>query len=270
MALAGAVWTATDDRNLGLIAAGVAFYGLFAVFPGMAAMILLWGFFADPAAVMATLDLAGELIPAEALALLKSQIGALVAANARAVGWAAAPPLMLALYAGYNGVAALLSGLSAIHGRPQRGGWLRLLVALAMTLALAAAVLGGLAAVIFVPVALAFLPLGPFGGWMLAALPWAVLFSFVLMTLGFFYRFGPNRPVGPHTRILPGAMLAATLWAAASLGFSLYLANFGTYNQIYGSIGAVAALLMWFYISAYTVLLGAAFNAELSRLGAAQ
>ncbi|WP_343116343.1 YihY/virulence factor BrkB family protein [Ostreiculturibacter nitratireducens] len=265
-ALIAAVWNAADDRHLGLIAAGVAFYGLFAIFPGIAATIALWGYFSDPAVILSYLDTLSEFIPADAFSLLESQVKALVASNVSTLGWTSALSLLVALYSARAGVAALIQGLNAIYMRPQRDGLMRFLRAVLLTFVLIAVVLAALATVIFVPVALAFVPLGPVGGWLVTALPWIVLFIVVLGMIGMFYRYGPNRPSARGHWVSPGALLAALLWAGASVAFSLYLANFGTYNKIYGSIGAVVALLMWFYISAYTVLLGAAVNAELSRM----
>ncbi len=265
-ALIAAVYTAIDDRNLSLIAAGVAFFGLFAVFPGMAATIALWGYFSDPAVVLAYLDVAAEFIPAQAFSLLESQLRALIAANDSALGWASVVSLMVALYSAHAGVAALVQGLNAIHAVPRRGGLSRLLVSVTLTIALIGVVVTALLTVIFVPVALALVPLGPFQERLISALPWIVMFAMVLGTLAMLYRFGPSKTDGRDPWVGPGTLLAALMWAGASIAFSIYLANFNTYNRVYGSIGAVIALLMWFYISAYTVLFGAAVNAELSRL----
>ena len=265
-ALIAAVYKAIDDRNLSLIAAGVAFFGLFAVFPGMAATIALWGYFSDPAVVLAYLDVAAEFIPAQAFSLLEGQLRTLIAANDSALGWASVVSLMVALYSAHAGVAALVQGLNAIHGRRRRGGLSRLLVSVALTFALIGVVVTALLTVIVVPVALALVSLGPFEEWLISALPWIVMFVMVLGTLAMLYRFAPSKVDGRDPWVGPGTLLAALMWAGASIAFSIYLANFNTYNRVYGSIGAVIALLMWFYISAYTVLFGAAVNAELSRL----
>ena len=265
-ALIAAVYHAIDDRNLSLIAAGVAFFGLFAVFPGMAATIALWGYFSDPAVVLAYLDVAAEFIPAQAFSLLEGQLRALIAANDSALGWASILSLMVALYSAHAGVAALVQGLNAIHALPRRSGLSRLLVSVALTIALIGVVVTALLTVIVVPVALALVSLGPFEEWLISSLPWIVMFVMVLGTLAMLYRFAPSKTDGRDPWVGPGTLLAALMWAGASIAFSIYLANFNTYNRVYGSIGAVIALLMWFYISAYTVLFGAAVNAELSRL----
>lgn len=253
------------ESQLGLIAAGVAFYGMFAVFPGMTATIALWSLVADPAAIATYMDVAAEFVPPEAWAILSGQITALLEGPKASLGWATVFSVFIALYSARAGVAALVQGLNVIHGSAQRSSLHGFFMGYALTLALVGVILLALATVVVVPLALAFLPLGSLRGWLLSALPWGAMFVLIVTALGMLYRFGPN--TGPKRQHLasPGAVLAALTWSGASLAFSYYLSNFGTYNRVYGSIGAVIALLMWFYISAYAVLLGAALNAELAR-----
>ncbi len=265
VSLARSVWHASDDRHLGLIAAGVAFYTMLAIFPGMAANIAIWGFFADPVVMRDYLAQIHDLIPDAAYGIIEAQLTALLAANSSTLGWTTVVSLAVALYSVHSGVSALVAGLNAIHASRSRSGIMRLVGSILLTLALIGLFLTALATVVILPLALNFLPLGPFTGYILTILPWAVMFVVVLVVLGLFYRWGPNMDAR-HPWITPGAVLAALLWAAASMAFSVYLANFGAYNRVYGSIGAVIALLMWLYISAYIVLLGAAINAERARM----
>lgn len=261
--LARTVGAVMDQRHAGVIAAGVAFYTLFALFPGMAATIAIWSFFADPAVMRDYLGQISDVIPDAAFELLASQLEALLAATPRAIGWTTSLSLMLALYSVHNAVSALVSGLNAIQGMRPRRGVLRVFATALLTLGIVAIALGALLIVVSVPLALHLLPLGPVETLILSSLPWLVMFLVLLLVLGLFYRWGPTGRSGAlrHSWFSPGAFVAALLWVAASIAFSLYLANFGVYNRIYGSIGAVAALLMWLYISAYIVLLGAALNA---------
>ena len=93
---------------------------------------------------------------------------------------------------------------------------------------------------------------------LVSALPWAGMFVLVILTIGILYRYGPNVKT-PRTPILTvGALFAAVLWSAGSIAFSAYLSSFNSYNRIYGSIGTVVALLMWFYLAGFSVLLGRA------------
>ncbi|WP_347311723.1 YihY/virulence factor BrkB family protein [Defluviimonas sp. SAOS-178_SWC] len=268
--LANAVWHAMDERNLGLIAAGVAFYTMFAIFPGMAATIAIWGFFADPVVMRDYLDQIHGLIPDAAYGVIENQLTTLLATNSSTLGWTTAVSLAVALYSVHNGVAALVTGLNAIHARRHRPGLMRILGSILLTMTLIALVLSALVVVVLVPILLNVIPLGPAEGFILRYLPWVVMFLVLMIVLGLFYRWGPNMEDERHSWLTPGAILAALLWAGASMAFSAYLTNFGSYNRIYGSIGAVIALLMWLYISAYIVLFGAVLNAERERLSRAQ
>ena len=147
---------------------------------------------------------------------------------------------------------------------------MRIVGSVLLTLTLIALVLAALGVVVLVPVVLNFFTLGWAGILILQYLPWTVMFLVLMLVLGLFYRWGPNSDGDRHSWLTPGAVLAALLWVAASMAFSFYLANFGSYNRIYGSIGTVIALLMWLYISAYIVLLGAVVNAENARLSRVQ
>ena len=260
------VWKTTNDRHLGLIAAGVAFFTMFAIFPALAAVIAIWGFWADPAVILAELESVRKLLPPEAFDLLQQQILDLVYANDSKIGWTTVLPLMVALWSARAGVAAMVQGLNAIHGVPNRNGLGDLVLSLVLTVALVGVSLVALVAVIVLPLVVAFVPLGPFAAQVLPLAKWSVMPAVVVFGLGLIYRFGPNRDPDHALKITPGIVLSLVLWLAASEAFSLYLTNFGNYNRVYGSIGAVIALLTWFYLSAYAVLLGAALNSTLAGL----
>ena len=251
-----------DQAHISLISAGVAFYAIFAIFPGITATIAIWSLVSDPNVIASYLDVAQSFIPEDAYELLNAQIGALLAGPRATLGWATAVSVVLALFSARAGVSALVQGINVIHRAPTRQMIHGVLAGYAITLALVAITLAAFAIIVIVPIGAAFLPLGILRGWLLTELPWAVMFALVLMGLGILYRFGPNRVESRAGWISLGAIIAALGWALGSLGFSYYLANFGAYNRVYGSIGAVVALLMWLYISAYVILVGAAINAE--------
>lgn len=261
-----AIWNALYDRHVGLIAAGVAFYSMFAIFPGMAATIAIWGIFSDPSVVETYLSTIRGLIPDAAFSLISGQLHTLVTNRTGGWHWATILSLGVALYSVHSAVAALMSGLNAVQDHDPRTGMMRMFSSLAMTLALLGVILTALGVVVAVPVALSLVAYGPAEALVLRFLPWAILFFMVKMTLGMFYRFGGQGEGGRHKWISSGSVVAALLWAMVSFAFSVYLENFGSYNRIYGSIGAVIALMMWLYLSAYIVLLGAVLNAELQRL----
>ncbi len=260
-----AVWWRVGDGHFGLIAAGVAFFAVFAVFPGLAASIAIWSIVADPLVIADYLEVAERFLPADAARLVHDQVMALLTAPRATLGWATFISLAVALFSARAGVAALIQGLDVVHRATPRG-WIRgFVVDFAMTGALILALLVGLVTVVAVPVLLRYIPLAGGGVRLLAILPWAAMFVLVLTCLSILYRFGPNmRGQTGRPWVSLGVIVATLAWSAVSFAFSAYLANFDSYNRIYGSIGAVAALLMWLYLSVWAVLLGGAINAELT------
>lgn len=253
-----------DETNLSLVAAGVAFYAMFAVFPGLTATISVWGMVADPTVIESYLEVADDFIPPAAYEILNDQIMSLLAGPRAGVGLTTVVTVAIALFSARAGVGALVRALNVIHGTKQRNTLWTLVTGYLMTLALVGVMLSALATVVVVPIALKFLPLGVLNGWLLSGLPWAAMLLLMLAALGILYRYGPNTEGHRDPILTYGAVVATLVWALVSLGFTFYLTNFGSYNKIYGSIGAVIALLMWLYLSTFSVLLGAALNAELA------
>jgi membrane protein len=254
-----------DERNLSLIAAGVAFYAMLALFPGLAAVIAIWGFFSDPQLVYDQLVLLERFVPADAYALIEAQVISLTSADDTTLGWASIISTIVALWTARSGVAALIRGLNAVHRAPTRAGLRSLMTAIALTLTLIVIAIVAMSTIIVFPIALALLPVGEASAQILELFRWVTVICVVTFGLGVLYRYGPNTGPNRPSWITPGALAATVIWAIVSAAFSIYLSNFGNYNEVYGSIGAVIALLMWFYISAWVVLLGGSLNAALKR-----
>jgi membrane protein len=269
-----AVAARVSDGHFGLIAAGVAFYAMFAVFPGLAAAVAVWGMFADPAIIEGYLIVAERFLPPEARQLIHDQVIGLITAPKAALQWTTVLSIGIALYSARAGVSALVQGLDVVH-RSKPRGWIKgYAVDFILTLALIGALFVALVTVVVVPILLSYFPSGTFSVWLTKVLPWAAMFILVLTCLSILYRFGPNVEGGFRSPwISVGVLVAALAWAGVSIGFSVYLANFNAYNAIYGSIGAVIILMMWLYLSVWAVLLGGAINAELDasiKLGSAR
>ncbi|MGB3406615.1 MAG: YihY/virulence factor BrkB family protein [Jannaschia sp.] len=259
------VFQQIDEKHLTLIAAGIAFYGILALFPAIAAIIALWGLIGDPTAILPQLEAFKGVMPGDVFEILSGQITALAETDGGALGWASRLSIMLALWSTRAGVAALMQGMNAVYEERNRQGLSQYLYAFLLTLALVTVALVAIGAIVFVPIILAFVPLGPTAELFLGAIRWIVAIAVLLAGAGVVYRYGPNRRAARLTWITPGAVLAVVLWGIASYGFSVYLSEFGNYNRVYGSIGTVIALLMWLFISGFLLLLGAALNAELER-----
>lgn len=256
----GELWTLSDERELDLIAAGIAFYGFLALFPSAAAVIAIWSFFADASVIREELELARAYLPVDAWSLIANQVESLLSLNSDNLGIATGLSLLLALWTARAGVAALMRGLNAIHGLPNRAGHWHHLRALVLTLVMIGLVICAMFAAVVAPLVLALIPLGRFAALALEALNLGLSLLLVVVGVALIYRLGLNRNIH-HPLFTRGILVAVIIWIGASRGFVVYLANFDTYNRIYGSIGAVVALLMWLYFSGYAILLGAAVDA---------
>ena len=255
----------TEQAELDLIAAGVAFYAFLAIFPAAAAVIAIWGFLFDPEVIRQEVALIASFLPPDSYTLINDQVEALLAVNSSSLGWATLFSTLFALWSARAGVAALIRGLNAIHHLPNRSGHWHQLRAMVLTFIIVGLVLAALVLAVLLPLIFAYTPFAARYSGVLAQsnLLWSLMAG--ALAVGLAYRLGPNYP-NRHPPLLSwGLLVALVLWFLATRGFMLYLANFPSYNRVYGSIGAVAALLMWLYVSAYAVLLGAAVDAELSR-----
>jgi membrane protein len=251
--------------HLPLVAPGVAFYLMLGIVPGLVAMISLYGLIADPAQVQDHFERVSGAIPEEAGALLSEQMGR-IAEDAGAAGLGFVIGLAFALWSGSQAVSALMQGLNITYDQPESRGMVKLIsVRLALTLG---AVLLGLIAigvVVVVPPLLNALPLPEVVATLLLLVRWPLLLLLGIVGLAMLYRFGPDREHPVFRWITWGSAIAATLWVVASVLFSVYVANFGSYNETYGALGAVVILLMWLLITAFVILLGAEIDDALEQ-----
>ena len=254
-----------EQSDLGLISAGVAFFGFLALFPATAAVIAIWGTVFDPSVIQTQVGLLKSFLPPDAFTLVEAQVNGLLAVRGPQLGWTTVLSTLFALWAARAGVAALIRGLNAIYNLPNRSGGGHQLRASLLTLALIGLALSAMLVSVVTPLIIGLLPLPGSDAVLLHRANLALGVVLVIASVSIAYRYGPNH----STRNLPffswGLLVAVVLWALAARGFMLYLANFPSYNRVYGSIGAVAVLLVWLYVSAYTVLLGAAVDAERRR-----
>ena len=260
------VWVLIDQRNLGLIAAGVAFYAFLSLFPAISAVIAIWGYWADPIVISEQMELVKEVMPEEAYSLLATQISALITANRSTLQWASVISIVLAIWSSRASVAALIRGLNAVYDTPHRENAIRrLAVAFMLTVLLVVTALVAFAAVVIVPATFVFLGLPFHVELMVSMLKWAILLAVVFFAIALLYRYGPNRRQSRMRWFTPGAVLALLGWALGSWVLTTYVRNFDRLNEVYGSLGAVVALLLWFYVSALVTLLGAQLNGELNK-----
>lgn len=252
-----------SENNISLIAAGVAFFGMLSLFPALAALIAILGLISDPVVVVAQLEEIRGLLPDDVYRIVNDQVVSLVSARADTLGWAGLLSLMVALWSARAGVGAMMIGLNNVYSERNRGAAGHYFRALMLTIGLVAVGITALLTVVVAPVVLAFIPLGPFGNLIADVVRWSIAITVLLAGVGVLYRYGPNRRPARVQWLSFGALLAVVSWALISVAFSYYVANFGNYNQVYGSIGAVIAMLIWLWISSFLVLLGASLNAQI-------
>lgn len=252
-----------EDR-LSIIAAGVAFYGLLAIFPALAALVAIYGLMLDPHQVSRYVAALHGVLPEQAVALLLARLHELTQSDRQSLGLGAAGGLALALWSASAGVRTLMKALNVAYDQDEKRGFFRR-TGWALLLTLGAVVAGGvaIAAVVVLPAALSFLRLDRLSRGLLAYARWPIAAGLVWFGLLVVYRWGPCRPQAHWSWRDPGAATAVVLWLVGSALFSWYVENFANYDKTYGSVGAVTVLLMWFLLSAYAVLLGAELDAEL-------
>lgn len=255
--------TLVGEKNISLVAAGVAFFLMLSLFPGIAALITLLGLISDPAVVVAQLEEMRPLMPNDVYEILNGQVVSLVTTSTDKLGWAGLLSVSLALWSTRAGVGAMISGLNSVYSERDRNTAKHYFRALMLTLALIAVGVVAFLSLVVIPVVLAFFPLGIVGTLFVESLRWIVAIVVLLVGIGLLYRYGPNRRAARLQWLSIGAVVAVVFWAILSIGFSYYVANFGNYNQVYGSIGAVIAMLIWLWITSFLVLFGAALNAQI-------
>ncbi len=252
------------ETNLVLVSAGVGFFGMLSLFPALAALIAVLSLVSDPDVVRSQLERMRGLLPPDVYDIFYVQIVRLVEARPDTLGWASAISIAVALWSARAGVAAMMTGLNAVHGERNRTTASHYIRAFLLTLALIGVGVVALVMLVVMPVVMAFFPLFGVAGYLVEGLRWAIAVGVLLAGVGVLYRYGPNRK--PDRRsIRPGAVVAVTSWALLSISFSYYVANFGNYNQVYGSIGAVIAMMVWLWLSSFLILLGAVVNAQVER-----
>ena len=254
------------DDNVGLLAAGVAFYAMLAIFPAIIAAVTVYGMVADPDQVKTQVGELAKSLPAGADELLTNQLTNVVNAGQQALSIGLALSLLALLWSVSSGVQGLIKSLNVIYDEKETRGFVKLRgLSLLLTLGAIVVAVVALALITVFPGVIDGLGLGRAGQVAASVARWVVLAVLVLLALGVVYRLGPDR-ANPRWRwVSSGAVVALVLWLLGSVGFSYYVDNFGKYNQTYGALAAVIILLLWLFLSAFAVLLGAEFNAETER-----
>jgi membrane protein len=253
------------DRVVAL-AAGVTFYSILALFPAIAALVSLYGLFADPGTIASHLDNLKGVLPGGAVQIIGDELHRLTAQRNDALGLTFATGLAVALWSANAGMKALFDALNLVYSEPEKRGFIKLnAVSLTFTAAAIGFVLLALNAMVVLPIALDYLGIASMTDQLVRWLRWPALLLVVMLGLALLYRYGPSRAEPCWRWITWGSAIAAILWLLASALFTWYAASFGSYNKTYGSLGAIIGFMVWIWISTIVILLGAEIDAEVER-----
>jgi membrane protein len=251
----------SDDRILAN-AAAVTFYVLLAIFPGIAALVSIYGLFTNPGSIASSLGSLSGVLPGGAVSVIHEQLVRLTSKGGGSLSIGFVIGLLTALWSANGGIKGLFDALNAVYEEKEQRSFLRLTaISFVFTLATLTLAIVALAAIIVFPIVLHHLP-GVIG-LIFDIARWPALLVLVAVVLAFVYRYGPSRTEPRWRWITWGSAFAALAWLAASGLFAWYAANFGTFNKTYGSLGAVVGFMMWIWISSIVVLIGGKLNAEI-------
>lgn len=258
------IWQSIGDDHISLVAAGTAFFGLLAIFPALTAFVSIYGLVADPATVQSQIEAMRGVVPAAAIEIIESQLTRIVEQSGTTHGLTFIIGLAAALWSANAGMKSLFEAMNVAYDEGEERGFFRLnLVSMGLTMGAIIVLVLFLGAIAVVPAVIATVGLDGAIGWLVALLPWPVILVLGGLALAVLYRFGPSREPAQWRWVTPGSALATIGLIVASIALSFYFANFANYNETYGSLGAVIGLMVWFWVSAMVVLIGAEVNAEL-------
>jgi len=254
------------DDGVTLMSAGVAFYALLAMVPGLVALISIYGLLAEPSDVKDQITSTLSAAPREVRDLVSSQLESIVSSAGGGAVASAIIGIVLALYSASSGIGHLVEAINRAYDEKETRNFFKLKgMSVGLTIGSILFVVLAFAVIALLPPLLAETGLGVVGRIFVGVLRWVVLLVGMALGLAVLYRYGPDRDNARWQWVSIGAIVAAVLWVIGSLVFSLYTANFGKYNETYGSLGAVVILLLWLFLTAFAVIIGAEINCELER-----
>lgn len=258
------VYEEMSDDRVTLVAAGVTYYLLLAMVPGLAAFVSLYGLFADPSTVSDHLAQLRAFIPGGGMDVLESQLKRLASKGDTTLGLSLVISLAISLWSANAGVKSLFEAMNVAYDERESRSFIKLnIISLGFTLCLIVAALLMIGLAVVLPILLGYLGLGKGLEWLISGL--SLLLMIVVLSLGIaaLYRWGPDRANAKWRWITPGAILTLVVTAIVSLLFSWYTANFGSYDATYGSLGAMIGFMTWIWLTMIILIVGGEVNSEM-------
>lgn len=258
------VWTSlTEDRVL-LIAGGITFYVLLALFPALVAFMSIYGLVFDPATAVDQAAALRGILPDAASALIEAQLTTLASRQQATLTLGLVLSLLIAFWSANGGVKAMIEGLNVAYDEREKRSFVQLnLVAFGFTLGVMLLAMIMVLALAVIPASLVFLDMGTAGALLIRFARWPILAVAVGLALAVLYRHGPSRTPPEWRWVTWGSGLATLFWLIMSVGFGLYLDRFATFDATYGALAAPIAFLLWVWLSTIVVILGGEVNGEM-------
>lgn len=266
ISVAIAVWAKLGDHNISILSAAVAFYSFLSIFPAIAALVSLYGLVADTNDIVRQLNALQVILPGEATALISERLKVLEQGTHPPFGVGLMVSVGISIWSARYATGTLMTALNVTYAvSEERGLVLFNAVALLLTVALIVLAGGAVILIAVIPLLLSYLPIPT--GWQEAAIliRWPLLVCMIIAIVALLYRYAPHRSEPRWDLASAGGLLATTGLIAGSYAFSTYVNTFAVYQKTYGSLGAVAVLMTWLWVAAYSILAGAELNAEIGR-----
>jgi membrane protein len=252
-----------EDRLI-IVAGGIAFYGLLSIFPGIAAIVSIYGLFAHGDTIREHLHQLSFLLPPDAFSIVDDQIRRVVVQGDGELGIKFVIGLLFALWSANSGVNGLIDGLNVAYEEEEKRTFIALnVLSLLMTVAALLSIIVLIAVVATLPAVFNDMLSSRAAIVGLSILRWPAMWGLFVAGLCLLYRFGPSREKAKWHWLSWGAAFAGAAIIVISLSLSWYLSNLADYNKTYGSLGAVIGLLIWMWLCATSILIGAELNAEM-------
>jgi membrane protein len=253
-----------NDNRLLAVAAGVVFYGLLALFPAITALVSSYALFAKGSTINEHLSSLGSFLPGGAMEIVKDQVDRVLAKCDVKLGTAFLFSFLLAVWSANGGVKAVIDALNVAYEEKEERGFFKLnAVSLALTFGGLVAVLVAIGAIVALPLVLSAIGLNSVIEAVIRYGRWPVLVLMTLLGLAVLYRYAPSRRSPQWKWVTVGSAFATLTWLIGSALLSFYLANYAHYDATYGSLGAAIGLMIWMWMSAIVILLGAELNAQI-------
>ena len=252
--------------NVSIVAAGVAFFALLALFPLITGCLSIYGYLADPASAQGHLQFVSGLLPDEVWTLINAQVQSVANAPKTSMGWQIICSLILATWAAGAGIRATMRALNIAYDEQEKRNPIKFNgLAFLLTMAMTIFISSSLVVLVGLPTVLSFFKMDNISGVLTRWVPWGLLICIFALTTTILYRYGPSRRPAKLRWLFPGVLFATLAWLIISAGFSYFVTHFSTYNATYGGLSAVIILLIWLWLTAFVVILGAEINGEMER-----